>query len=102
MYKVYVLYIEINTQFLKKFPSDKINGIKMPFFLSRAPIGAHRKSMLQPITVSLLTLFRMDLFGSAHGWGEGGFFHFRFRFVLKIIFLFKCMDSLNLKRHNLF
>ena len=82
---------------LKKFPSDKMNGTEMLFLFFRER---------QLITVSLL------ICDSYMSWSTRfvsltlcvgcSISDFVVSFLLKFIFLIKCMDSLNLKCHNYF
>ena len=82
---------------LKKFPSDKMSGTEMLFLFFRER---------QLITVSLL------ICDSYMSWSTRfvsltlcvgcSISDFVVSFLLKFIFLIKCMDSLNLKCHNYF
>ena len=82
---------------LKKFPSDKMNGTEMSFLFFRER---------QLITVLLL------ICDSYMSWSTRfvsltlcvgcSISDFVVPFLLKFIFLIKCMDSLNLKCHNYF
>ena len=67
---------------LKKFPSDKINGIKNNFsFLSRAPT--------HPSFFNFNLLFFYELKHKVRlSKTEGGFFYFRFRFVFIKVYIF--------------
>ena len=79
---------------LKLFPSDKVNGTKIPsFFYCKLQLITFNLWFLHELRhkISLSTI-------------ACGIFHFRFCFVFISLYFCstKCMDPLTLKRHNSF